>query len=261
MRVNSPVLFVGAGPGDPDLITVAGRKALLAADLVVVAGSLVNPAIHADLKAEAKLIDSAPLALPEIVGHLIQGYRDGLAVVRLHTGDPSLYGAIHEQMALLKEAGVPYKAIPGVTSALAAAAALAMEWTIPEVTQTLILTRAAGRTPTPAGESLEALAAHRASMAIYLSAAQGAEVGRILAAAYGPSAPVALCYRVSWPDEKIVWATAATLAEALARESLDRHVLMLAGPAVEARQTGGEAPKSRLYDPDFRHIRRPGGEP
>ncbi|MDR1577636.1 MAG: precorrin-4 C(11)-methyltransferase [Deltaproteobacteria bacterium] len=255
--MTQELLFVGAGPGDPDLITVAGLKAIQAAELIVVAGSLVNPAIYADRRPSCQVVDSAPLTLAAIGDILIQGYRAGLAVVRLHTGDPSLYGAIQEQMALLKEAAVPYRVIPGVTSALAAAAGLNLEWTLPEITQTLILTRTAGRTPMPPGEDLASLAAHRASLALYLSAAQGREVGQILSQAYGPQAPVAICYRISWPDEKIIWATAETLAETLVAERIDRHALTLVGPAVANLKSGQSAPKSRLYAADFQHLYRP----
>lgn len=248
-----PILFVGAGPGDPDLITVAGQKALKEADLVVYAGSLVNPDIMNWCRPEARKIDSAPLELAEIVAPMMEAGRAGLKVVRLHTGDPSLYGAIAEQIALLKEAGLPCKVIPGVTAALAGAAALGLEYTLPEITQTLIVTRAAGRTPMPEGEDLAALAAHRSSMAIYLSAGQSREVSRILSQAYGPDSPVALWYRVTWPEARLIWATCETLPETLARAKLDRHVLMLAGPAVAALRNGQSSPKSKLYDANFAH--------
>jgi precorrin-4/cobalt-precorrin-4 C11-methyltransferase len=254
--MRSPILFVGAGPGDPDLITVKGLKAVKEADLLVVAGSLVNPAIYQDRSPGARVVDSKDLTLDEITSLMMEGYRAGEKVVRLHTGDPGLYGAIHEQMVILKEHFVPYKVIPGVTSALAASAALDLEWTIPEVTQTLIITRASGRTKVPLGEDLASLASHRASMAIYLSAVQGAQVGNILSQTYGPKSSVALCYRVSWPDEKIIWSTAENLAQTLKEAKLDRHTLMLAGPAVENLKSPAPVPKSRLYDPDFSHLCR-----
>jgi precorrin-4/cobalt-precorrin-4 C11-methyltransferase len=254
--MTKEILFVGAGPGDPELITLKGLKAIQEADLLVVAGSLVNPAIYECRSPHCQVVDSASLTLEEIVSTMITGYQKGQAVTRLHTGDPSLYGAIQEQMALLKEAAVPFRVIPGVTSALAAAARLNLEWTLPEVTQTLILTRAVGRTPMPDGEDLASLAAHRASLALYLSAGQGHEVGQILSQAYGPDAPVAICYRVSWPDEKIVWATAATLGQTLLDEKIDRHALTLIGPAVENLKSGQSAPKSRLYAADFAHLYR-----
>ena len=250
---DNPVIFVGAGPGDPDLITVAGQKALAVADLVIHAGSLVNPEILTWCRPEARLVDSAPLDLEEITGLMIEGCRAGRKVVRLHTGDPSIYGAIHEQMAVLKEQGIAWKVIPGVTAALAGAASLGLEYTLPEITQTLIITRAAGRTPVPEGEELSALVRSRSSMAIYLSAGQGDSVSRALSEAYGPEAPLALLYRVSWPDAKTVWTTCGKLAETLKDESLDRHTLILAGPALAALKSGRETPKSKLYDSAFTH--------
>ncbi|MDR1921794.1 MAG: precorrin-4 C(11)-methyltransferase [Candidatus Adiutrix sp.] len=256
-----PILFVGAGPGDPDLITVAGRKALAAADLVVYAGSLVNPEILSWRRPEARLVDSAPLALEDIMAEIINGWEAGLKVVRLHTGDPALYGAIHEQIAVLKNRGIPFQVIPGVTAALAGAASLGLEYTLPEITQTLIITRAAGRTPVPDGEDLALLAKSRASLVIYLSAAQGEKVGRALSEAYGPDAPVVLLYKVSWPEARTVWTSCARLAETLADEKLDRHTLMLAGPAVAALRAGRDAPKSKLYDASFAHGRREAGKP
>ncbi|MGL4209408.1 MAG: precorrin-4 C(11)-methyltransferase [Candidatus Adiutrix sp.] len=253
MSNKHPVLFVGAGPGDPDLITVAGQKALSAADLVVHAGSLVNPEILSFCRPEAKLVDSAPLSLTEITAEMITGFNNGQKVVRLHTGDPSIYGAIHEQIMILQQNNVTFKVIPGVTAALAAAASLGLEFTLPEITQTFIITRAKGRTPVPDGESLDLLAQSRASLAIYLSATQGDEVGRILSLAYGPQAPVVLLYRVSWPDARTIWASCDTLADTLRAEKLDRHTLILVGPAVAALKSGQETPKSKLYDALFSH--------
>ncbi|MDR1036327.1 MAG: precorrin-4 C(11)-methyltransferase [Deltaproteobacteria bacterium] len=253
-----PVIFVGAGPGDPDLITVAGRKALEEADLIVTAGSLVNPGILACRKGSSRVEDSAPLDLAAIVRLLADGWKAGERVVRLHTGDPSLYGAVREQFELLKAEGVPYRVIPGVTAAMAAAAQIGLEYTLPEVTQTLILTRVQGRTPMPPGEDLESLCSHRASLALYLSAAEGAEVSRILSAAYGPDSPVALLYRATWPDAREIWTTAGGLKATLDAEGLDRHTIMLCGPAVAALRTGADAPKSRLYDASFTHGFREG---
>jgi precorrin-4/cobalt-precorrin-4 C11-methyltransferase len=260
MNAN-PILFVGAGPGDPDLITVAGQKALAEADLVVYAGSLVNAEILSWCRPGARLADSAPLALEEIVETLIGGWRQGGKVVRLHTGDPSLYGAIREQIDLLDRRSAPWRIIPGVTAALAGAASLGLEYTLPEITQTLIITRAAGRTPVPEGEELAALAKSRSSMAIYLSAGQGEAVGRILGEAYGPDAPLALLYRVTWPDSRLIWTTCRDLAVALAAEKLARHTLILAGPAVAALRSGRATPKSKLYDAGFTHGHREAAAP
>jgi len=252
----TPVLFVGAGPGDPKLITVAGREALAEADLVVHAGSLVNPELLAWTGPKARQVDSASLTLEEIVELMARAYEAGEKVVRLHTGDPSLYGAIHEQLTALAARGVAARVIPGVTAALAAAAELSLEFTLPEITQTLIITRAAGRTPVPERENLAALAAVGASLALYLSANQGEEVGQALARGYGSDAPLALFYRATWPEARLVWTTCGRLAETLAAESLDRHTLILAGPAVSALRQRTAAPPSRLYDAKFSHTHR-----
>jgi len=257
-EARQPVVFVGAGPGDPDLITVAGKKALEAADLVVYAGSLVSREMLSWCRPECETVDSAGLDLTAIIAHLARGWEAGLRVVRLHTGDPSLYGAIAEQIAELDRRGIAWRVIPGVTAAFAAAAHLGLEWTLPELTQTLILTRAAGRTPVPQAESLAALAAHGSSLAIYLSAAQAQAVSTALQAAFGPEAPVALAYRVSWPDQKFVWTTARDLPQALKDHDLSRQVLILAGPAVMARAQGEQAPASKLYDAHFSHGFRAG---
>jgi precorrin-4/cobalt-precorrin-4 C11-methyltransferase len=255
---DNPVIFVGAGPGDPDLITVAGKKALEQADLIVTAGSLVNPEILSWRREGVQVEDSAPLNLKQITDLLIDGWKRGQKVVRLHTGDPSIYGAIYEQFLILKGSGVPYRTIPGVSAALAGAAALGLEFTLPEITQTLIITRIEGRTPMPRGEELASLASHRASLALYLSAAEGDEVSRILSEAYGPDAPVAMLYRVTWKDQRVIWTTAKDIPKALKEESLDRHTLMLTGPAVAALKSGEETPKSRLYAKEFTHGFREG---
>ncbi|MDR2827440.1 MAG: precorrin-4 C(11)-methyltransferase [Candidatus Adiutrix intracellularis] len=256
VKINTPVTFVGAGPGDPDLITVAGRQALAEADLVVYAGSLVNPAILAWAPNQARRVDSAPLNLEQIIEIMASSWRAGEQVVRLHTGDPSLYGAIYEQIAKLKELGLPIRIVPGVTAALAGAAALGLEFTLPEITQTLIITRITGRTAVPESEKLTNLAAIGASMAIYLSAGHGREVGRILAESYGFEAPVALLYRVSWPDGRTIWTVCGRLAETLETEGLDRHILILVGPAVTALKNGQSVPKSKLYNAYSTHSYR-----
>ena len=253
-----PVVFVGAGPGDPDLITVAGKKALEAADLVVHAGSLVSPEMLGWCRADCETVDSAGLDLAAIIAHLVRGWQAGGRVVRLHTGDPSLYGAIAEQIAALEARGIAWRVIPGVTAAFAAAAHLGLEWTLPELTQTLILTRAAGRTPVPKPESLAALTAHGSSLAIYLSAGQAGAVSTALQVAFGPEAPVALAYRVSWPDQRFIWTTARDLPQDLQASGLTRQVLILAGPAVMARAQGQASPASKLYDAQFSHGFRAG---
>lgn len=253
-----PVLIVGAGPGDPELITVAGQRALAEADLIVHAGSLVNPEILKWSRLDCRLVDSSGMELEQIVDHLANGHRAGLRVVRLHTGDPSLYGAIREQLDRLDDRGVPWRIIPGVSAAFAAAAALGAEYTLPEQCQSLILTRAAGRTPVPAGEGLAALAAHHSSMAIYLSAGQAQKVSDALAQAYGPQAPVCVAYRVSWPDQRLLWTTAAGLPNDLDQAGISKHALILAGPGPASRHpdAAGDSTPSRLYDATFSHGHR-----
>jgi precorrin-4/cobalt-precorrin-4 C11-methyltransferase len=207
---------------------------------------------------QARTVDSAGLDLGEIIGHLDEGHRQGQRVVRLHTGDPSLYGALREQLDALADLGVPWRIIPGVTAAFAAAASLGLEYTLPEVCQSLIITRAPGRTPVPPGEDLAALAAHGASLAIYLSAGQGLTVSTALCAALGPQAPVAVVYRASWPDEQVLWTTASALPQDLEAAGLKRQALILTGPAVAALAAGRSAPASRLYDAGFSHGYRAG---
>ncbi len=258
---GNPVLFVGAGPGDPELITVAGQGALAAADLVVYAGSLVSAEMLSWCRPQARAVDSAGLALPDIVRHLVDGWREGLKVVRLHTGDPSLYGALREQLDALDQAGAPYRIIPGVTAAFAGAAALGLEYTLPEVCQSLIITRAPGRTPVPAGEDLAGLAAHGSSLAIYLSTGQAQTVSQALCAAQGPEAPVAVVYRASWPDQRLLWTTAAGLPADLKAADIGRQALILAGPAIAKLAAGQAAPASRLYDAGFSHGFRQGDGP
>lgn len=254
---DNPVIFVGAGPGDPELITVVGRRALEGADLVVYAGSLVSERMLSWCPS-ADAVNSAGLNLKQIVEHMHRGWQAGRRVVRLHTGDPSLYGALAEQLRELDALGVPWRIIPGVTAAFAAAAVLGLEYTLPEVTQTLILTRAAGRTPVPAAEDLAALAAHGSSLCIYLSAGQAAAVGLALAGAFGPDSPVAVVARATWPDQAVLWSTARRLANDLAAAGIGRQAVILAGPAVAARAAGGAAPDSRLYDAGFSHGWRQG---
>ncbi|MHC1788201.1 precorrin-4 C(11)-methyltransferase [Solidesulfovibrio sp.] len=246
------VSFIGAGPGDPELLTVKASRLIAAADLVLYAGSLVSPAIVALAKPTARVVDSAPLALDETHALMAAAARRGRLVARVHTGDPGLYGAIAEQAALLAADGIPYEVIPGVTSASAAAAAFAVSFTVPEITQTLILTRLAGRTPMPPGEGLADLARHRSAMAVYLSAGDPEGVAAaLLDGGYPPETPVALAHRLGWPGEKRLWATIATLAETVRREGIDRQTVFLILPGL------GQATVSKLYDPDFAHACRP----
>jgi len=249
---TAPVLFVGAGPGDPELITVKGKQALEQADLVIYAGSLVPEAVLKWAPAQAERINSAGMHLDEIVAAMVAACQKGHRVVRLHTGDPSLYGAIFEQMAALSEKSIDYAVIPGVTAAFAAAAALGIEYTLPEISQTLILTRMAGRTPVPELEDLKALAAHQASMAIYLSMSLVDKVQAALEQTYGTNAPCAVVYRASHPDQKIIATTVGKLAETVAEAKIDRQALIIVGRTL-AVQEDALPYNSNLYDAGFAH--------
>ncbi|MCZ7664015.1 MAG: precorrin-4 C(11)-methyltransferase [Thermoleophilia bacterium] len=245
---GSPVLFVGAGPGDPELITLRGARALAEADLVVWAGSLVHPALLDHCRSEAVIHDSAGLDLAQIVQLLAQGHRSGRRVVRLHTGDPSLYGAIAEQMNELDALGVPYAVIPGVSSFAASAAALNAELTMPGLSQTVILTRRAGRTPVPQGQDLVSLASHRATLCIFLSVGQIEEVVADLLQHYPGSTTVAVVANASWPEERIVRGTLADIAGRVEEEGISRTAMILVGDVLDR---SGEV--SRLYDRAFSH--------
>jgi precorrin-4/cobalt-precorrin-4 C11-methyltransferase len=247
-----PVLFVGAGPGDPDLITVKGKNALEAADTVIYAGSLVPESLLGWAGKADEIHSSAGLHLEEIIRLMERAYHEGRRVVRLHTGDPSLYGAIYEQTAELDKRGIPFEVIPGVTAAFAAAAAMGMEFTLPGVSQSLILTRMGGRTPVPDTERLETLARHKTTMAIYLSMSLMDRVADILQAAYGPESLCAVVYRVGWPDERHLFVPLHRLAETVAAEGMTRQAVVIVGEAL-AVQLERQRCTSRLYDAGFSH--------
>ncbi len=251
---SHPVVFVGAGPGDPDLVTVKGKRAMERADLIIYASSLVRDQVTAWARAGAELVDSAPLDLETVVSRMVEGYRRGIRVVRVHSGDPSLYGAIAEQIRELDRAGVPWEVVPGVTAAFAAAAAVGMEFTVPQESQTLILTRAAGRTPVPERESLEALAAHGSSMAIYLSVQQMEGLARRLARSYGADAPCLVAYRVGWPDELFIRGTLSDIAQRVEAAGIQRQAVVIVGPCLSPP----EGSRSHLYHPSFSHMFRKG---
>jgi precorrin-4/cobalt-precorrin-4 C11-methyltransferase len=254
---DNPVLFVGAGPGDPELITVKGQKALMEADVVIYAGSLVPEKLLQWTRQGTEALNSASMHLDEIIAEIETSHAAGKHIVRLHTGDPSLYGAVYEQMAALQKRRIPYKVIPGVTAAFAAAAALGIEYTLPEVSQTLILTRMAGRTPVPQKENLAALAAHQTSMAIYLSMSMIDEVAEILADAYGENSYCAVVYRASQPEQKIIAARLKDLVEAVRAAEITRHALIVVGKVLEI-DPDALVHKSKLYDREFKHGCRNG---
>ena len=248
------VHFIGAGPGAPDLVTVRGLRLIESCPVCLYAGSLVPGAILASAPSDARLIDTAPLTLDEIVAHMSQAHGNGLDVARLHSGDPSLYGAIAEQMGRLAALGIPFDVTPGVPSFAAAAAALGCELTLPEVAQTVILTRTASRSsPMPESEGLERLAASGATLAIHLSVANLARVVRVLTPSYGADCPAVVAYRVSWPDELLIRGTLADIRAKVKEARITRTALVLVGPALAGESTI----ESRLYAADHHHLMRP----
>lgn len=249
---HGQVTFIGAGPGDPDLVTLKARNLLRHADIVVYAGSLIPEAVLRHAPGTARLVNSAHLALEQVMETLIEGARAGKRVVRLQSGDTSLYSAIQEQMTRLDEAGIAYDVVPGVSAFQAAAAALKTELTLPEVVQTIILTRGEGETKMPAGESLAALAQHGATLCIFLSARLVDSVQEQLLTHYPPDTPTAILYRVSWPDEQIITTELQHLSAEMKRHAFTRTTLILVGTAV-----GGRRNRSRLYDKTHGHIFRP----
>jgi precorrin-4/cobalt-precorrin-4 C11-methyltransferase len=248
------VHFIGAGPGAPDLITVRGLRLIEHCPVCLYAGSLVPRAILAAAPPGARLIDTAPLTLDEIVAHTRQAHDGGLDIARLHSGDPSLFGAIAEQMRRLTAVGIPFDVTPGVPSFAAAAAALGRELTLPEVAQTVILTRTTTRSsPMPEGEGLERLAASRATLAVHLSIANLARVVRALTPFYGADCPAVVAYRVSWPDELLIRGTLGDIRAKVKEARITRTALVLVGRAL----AGAPAPESRLYAADHYHLMRP----
>lgn len=250
-----PIIFAGAGPGDPDLITVKAQRALQEADLIVYAGSLVPEAVLVWSKSESVRTNSAPMILEDIISEMSKAYQDGKRVVRLHTGDPSLYGAIFEQMSELVKRDIPYSVIPGVTAAFAAAASLGIEYTLPQISQTLILTRMAGRTPVPEKESLELLASHQTTMAIYLSIRLIDDVEKILKNAYGADAPCVVAFRVSQPEEKLIRTKISELAKTVKDNKITHQAIIIVGKVLEIGLSELKD-YSKLYDKEFRHEYR-----
>lgn len=249
--------FVGAGCGAPDLITLRGARLLQEADVVIYAGSLVNPALLTKTKPDCALHNSARMTLPEVIDIMERAERESLLTVRLHTGDPCLYGAIREQMDRLTELGIDYAVCPGVSSFSGAAAALKAEYTLPEVSQTVIITRMAGQTPVPERERIESLAAHKATMVIFLSAGMTAELkAALLEGGYRQETPAAIVYKASWPDERVVRCTVGALDTAARKNGITHLALIAVGDFL-----GDDYALSKLYDPAFTTGFREGTEP
>ncbi|MDO4344283.1 MAG: precorrin-4 C(11)-methyltransferase [Eubacteriales bacterium] len=242
------VHFVGAGPGAPDLITVRGQRLLSQADVIIYAGSLVNPQLLDYAKEGCQIYNSATMTLEEVLDVIFKAEDAGYMTVRLHTGDPCLYGAIREQMDALDEKGIAYEDCPGVSSFCGAAAALNLEYTLPDISQSVIITRMAGRTPVPPKEEISLLAAHQATMVVFLSTGMLEKLTeRLLAGGYREDTPAAIVYKATWEDEKTFVCTVGTLAETAARNHITKTALMIIGDVVS--QSGYK--RSELYHPAF----------
>jgi len=243
------VYFVGAGPGDPELITVKGMRALENADIVIYAGSLVNPALLDYCRPDCVIHNSATMNLDEIIDVCDAGVKASKKVVRLHTGDFSIYGSLREQIERLNPLGIEYELIPGVSSFLGAASALEVEYTVPEISQSLIITRLEGRTPVPEKEALRLLASHQTSMAIFLSTGMlEGVVTELEAGGYPETTPIAVIYKATWPEQKIVRGTLQDIAEKVKAAGISKTALIIVGECMG--QTYNE---SKLYDKDFKH--------
>ena len=242
------VHFVGAGPGAPDLITIRGKKFLEEADVIIYAGSLVNPQLLDYAKEGCQIYNSAKMTLEEVLDVMREAEKAEKMTVRLHTGDPCLYGAIREQMDVLDEEGVSYDYCPGVSSFCGAASALNLEYTLPEVSQSVIITRMAGRTPVPEKESIESFAAHQATMVVFLSTGLLEELSkRLIEGGYSKDTPAAIVYKATWEDEKSFVCTVGTLAQTAKENQITKTALMIIGEAV----AHSNYERSKLYDPGF----------
>lgn len=240
--------FVGAGSGAPDLITIRGKKYLEEADVIIYAGSLVNPQLLDYAKEGCQIYNSAKMTLEEVLDVMYEAEEKGLTTVRLHTGDPCLYGAIREQMDVLDEKGISYDSCPGVSSFCGAASALDLEYTLPDVSQSVIITRMAGRTPVPEKESIESFAAHQATMVIFLSTGMLEELSkRLIEGGFQKDTPAAIVYKATWEDEKTAVCTVGTLAETARKENITKTALMIIGDVV----THSHYNRSELYNPAF----------
>jgi len=255
MPKTQKVYFVGAGPGDPELLTLKGRRLMKEADVIVYTGSLINPSILDFAKSNAQTFDSATMHLDQIVGLIARNVRKGKRVVRLCAGDPTIYGATQEQIDILRSQRIECELIPGVSSFLAAAASLGKELTLPSVSQTVIITRPAGRTPALTSESIKSLAKHGATMVVFLGVQQIRKLCKELAeGGYPKTTTVAVLYKVSWPEEQVIRGTISNIASKVERSSISKMALVIVGRVLSE---GGYS-RSKLYDPLFTHAHRKG---
>lgn len=258
-HTTGTVWFIGAGPGDPELITVKGQRLISQADVIVYAGSLVPVEVLAAARPGVPVIDSAPLSLAETHALLRDCARSGGLAARVHTGEPSIYGAVREQAALLDAEGIPWDVVPGVSSAFATAAAAKVSFTVPGGPQTFILTRLSGRTPVPAAEALPSLAAHGAAMAVLLSASEPERVqAELLQGGYPPETAIVLGHKVGWPGGEVVRTRLSSLAETARKAGFTRQTVFLVLPG---QDLDAEASRSKLYDAAFTHGWREATQP
>ena len=248
------IYIVGAGPGAEDLITVRGVELLKKADTIIYAGSLVNPGLLKYAKDDCSIHDSAKMTLEEVISVMENDDAPNKIIVRLHTGDPCIYGAIREQMDVLDSKGMEYEYVPGVSSFIGAASALKAEYTLPNVSQTVILTRMAGRTPVPEKEEIESLAAHQATMIIFLTSTMLKELSnRLIEGGYSPDTPTAIVYKATWPDQKVIRTTVENIAVDAEKEGINKMALICVGNFL-----GDNYDRSKLYHPEFTHLFREG---
>ena len=242
------VYFVGAGTGAPDLITVRGRRYLEQADVIIYAGSLVNPELLSYAKKDCEIFNSATMTLEEVIAVMERAEQEQKMTVRLHTGEPSIYGAVREQMDVLDEKGISYESCPGVSACFGAAASLNLEYTLPDISQSVIITRMEGRTPVPEKESIQSFAAHQATMVVFLSTGMLEELSRrLIEGGYKEDTPAAIVYKATWEDEKKFVCTVGTLAQTAKENNITKTALMIIGDCVNAAHYD----RSKLYDPGF----------
>ena len=249
------VHFIGAGPGDPELLTIKGKRFIDSADVIIYAGSLVNEKVLADRKESAQVYNSAYMTLSEVIGVMKEAEAKGQSVARVHTGDPSIYGAIREQLDALDDLGISYEVIPGVSSFLAAAASMKKEYTLAGVAQTVILSRIEGRTPVPEKEKILSLAKHHATMIIFLSVGKIEVLVHLMSESYEKDTPVAVVYKASWPEETIIYGTLETIADKVKAAGITKTALVVVGDFL-----GDKYELSKLYDQNFEtEYRKTGG--
>lgn len=252
--MKGKVIFIGAGPGDPELLTIKGKNALEKSDIIIYAGSLVNKEVLDYAPGDAEIYNSATMNLPEIIEVMETGVKNRKIVARVHTGDPSIYGAIGEQIEILRQKEIPFEIIPGVSSLFASAAALESELTLPEVSQTVIITRPEGRTPKPQKESIKELAKHGATMCIFLGIHMIDKVVEDLLSHYPPNTPVAVVKRASWNNQKIIRGTLKDIAPKVRNAGIEKTAMIVVGDVLNP----GNITPSKLYDAEFTHEYRKG---